>query len=416
MYEKLVLPNGVRVIYERVPNMRSAAVGVWVMNGSRHEPEKWSGISHFVEHMVFKGTEQRSAEHIAIAMDAIGGQFNAFTTKECTCFYLRTLDSHLQTGVEILADMFLNSKFDDKDVDLERGVVLEEIDMYEDSPEDTATEKLFESCFEGSALGRPILGHADTLEQIHGRELREFVSEYYRPEDTIVSLAGSFTLQDVDFISELFSRMSGSGRNEIVPAQYRPAVFVKPKEIEQNHVCIGFESIPLKSEHRYANALLGTILGGGMSSRLFQSVREQNGLCYSVYSFNTSHLDAGLFSIYAAMGKETERRAVELILQECRKLAEDGPDRAELSRCKEQAKTSMLLGLESTSARMNQIARAEMFFGYNPPIEKIIGIYDAITAEEIRDLAQKIFNFDKVSISAVGQVEDQEYYSKLIGR
>lgn len=416
MYEKIVLPNGVRVIYERMPNVRSAAVGVWVMNGSRYEPAEWSGISHFVEHMVFKGTDQRSAEHIAIAMDAIGGQFNAFTTKECTCFYLRTLDTHLQTGVEILADMFLNSRFDDKDVDLERGVVLEEIDMYEDSPEDTATEKLFEACFEGSSLGRPILGHADTLKDIHGKELREFVGEYYRPEDTIISLAGSFTLQDIDYISDLFSQMTGSGRNKDDKAVYKSAVFVREKDIEQNHICLGFEGIPLNSEKRYINALMGTILGGGMSSRLFQSVREQNGLCYSVYSFNTAHTDVGLFSIYTAMGKETEQKTVELILEECRKLADEGPDEAELSRSKEQAKTSMLLGLESTSARMNQIARAEMFFGFNPPIEKTIALYDAITREDIIELARQTFRFDKLSISAVGQVESEDYYAGLVGR
>ena len=416
MYEKIVLSNGVRVIYERMPNVRSAAVGIWVMNGSRYEPEKWSGISHFVEHMVFKGTEKRSAKHIAIAMDAIGGQVNAFTTKECTCFYLKTLDSHLQTGVEILSDMFLHAKFDDRDVDLERGVIEEEIDMYEDSPEDTATESLFEQCFRGSELGRPILGHAENLAQIHGRELHEFVDEFYRPEDTVVALAGSFTLEDVEFICSLFEEMRGSGRNQYQQATYRPAVFVKEKDIEQNHICIGFEGIPLCSEKRYVNALMGTILGGGMSSRLFQTVREQNGLGYSIYSFHTAHQDVGLFSIYTALGKDTEARAVELILQECRNLAEQGPDHSELSRCKEQAKTSMLLGLESTSARMNQIARGEMFYGYNPPVEEVIARYDAITEEDIAELAQQTFRFDRASIGAVGQVGESEYYADLLAQ
>ena len=414
MYEKIVLPNGVRVIYERMPNVRSAAVGIWVMNGSRHEPEKWSGISHFVEHMVFKGTEKRSAKHIAVAMDAIGGQVNAFTTKECTCFYLRTLDSHLQTGVEILADMFLNASFDDHDVDLERGVIEEEIDMYEDSPEDTATEKLFESCFRGSSLGRSILGQSETLEQIHGEQLREFVKEFYRPKDTVISLAGSFTLGDVEFICSLFEKMQGEGQNQAEPVVYQPAIYTKEKDIEQNHICIGFEGVPMCSEKRYVNALLGTGLGGGMSSRLFQSVREQNGLCYSIYSYHTAHTDAGLFSVYTALGQETEERAVELILQECRNLAEHGPDRAELSRCKEQAKTSVLLGLESTASRMNQIARGEMFFGYNPEVEEVISLYDAVTEQDVAELARQIFRFDTMSLSAVGRVGSEAHYAELL--
>ncbi|MDO5549067.1 MAG: pitrilysin family protein [Eubacteriales bacterium] len=414
MYEKIVLPNGVRVIYERMPNVRSAAVGIWVMNGSRYEPEEWNGISHFVEHMVFKGTEKRSAKHIAVAMDAIGGQVNAFTTKECTCFYLRTLDSHLQTGVEILADMFLNSRFDDRDVDLERSVIEEEIDMYEDSPEDTATEKLFEQCYRGSSLGRSILGHPETLKDIHGKQLHEFVDEFYRPQDTIVSLAGSFTLGDIEFICSLFEGMKGEGRNVATPVQYHPTVFTKEKDIEQNHICIGFEGVPLCSDERYVNALLGTILGGGMSSRLFQRVREQNGLCYSIYSFHTAHTDAGLFSVYTALGQETEQRAVELILQECRNLAECGPDRTELNRCKEQAKTSVLLGLESTASRMNQIARGEMFFGYNPEVEEVIARYDAVTKEDVAALARQIFQWDQMSISAVGRIESEKYYADLI--
>lgn len=414
MYEKIVLPNGVRVIYEKMPNVRSAAVGIWVMNGSRYEPEEWSGISHFVEHMVFKGTEKRSAKHIAVAMDAIGGQVNAFTTKECTCFYLRTLDSHLKTGVEILADMFLNSRFDDHDVDLERGVIEEEIDMYEDSPEDTATEKLFEQCYRGSSLGRSILGHSETLKDIHGKQLHDFVKAFYRPQDTVISLAGSFTLGDVEFICSLFEGMQGEGRNVAEPVQYQPAVFTKTKDIEQNHICIGFEGVSLCSEKRYVNALLGTILGGGMSSRLFQRVREQNGLCYSIYSFHTAHTDAGLFSVYTALGKDTEQRAIELILQECRNLAEGGPDRTELNRCKEQAKTSVLLGLESTASRMNQIARGEMFFGYNPEVEEVISLYDAVTEADVAALAQQIFRFDRMSISAVGRVENEKYYADLL--
>lgn len=414
MYDKIVLPNRVRVVTEPIAGVRSAAVGIWVLNGSRYEPDELSGISHFIEHMVFKGTDKRSAQHIAIAMDAIGGQVNAFTTKECTCFYLKTLDKHLQTGVEILADMFLNSRFADEDIELERGVVLEEIDMYEDSPEDVATDKIFESCFAGSSLGRPILGREETLMRMDGDALHAYIAEYYRPADTVVALAGSYTQDDVDFICGLFSGMKGEGSNVIEPAAYQPSIVVRPKEIEQNHICIGFQGISMCSEQRYVNALLGGILGGGMASRLFQTIREKNGLCYSIYSFNTSHEDTGVFSIYTALGKETEAKAIQLIREECLRLAEDGPDRAELSRCREQAKTNMLLGMESTSARMNQLGRGEMFFDRAPELEEVVAMYDAVTAEDIAQLARRIFDFDRASLCAVGQVGDASYYTDLL--
>ncbi len=416
MYDKIVLPNGVRVVTEPISGVRSAAVGIWVRNGSRYEPDELSGISHFIEHMVFKGTEKRSAQHIAIAMDAIGGQVNAFTTKECTCFYLKTLDRHLQTGVEILADMFMQSRFADEDIELERGVVLEEIDMYEDSPEDLATEKIFESCFAGSPLGRPILGREETLEKMDGDTLHRYMDKYYHPSDTVVALAGSYSQDDIDYICKLFSEMKGEGTNVFQPATYTPSVVIRPKEIEQNHICISFPSISMCSEQRYVNALLGNILGGGMASRLFQTIREKNGLCYSIYSFNTSHEDVGVFSIYTALGKETEEKAIRLICDECLRLAQDGPDRAELSRCREQAKTNMLLGMESTSARMNQLGRGEMFFDRAPELDEVMALYDAVTADDIAQLARRIFNFEQVSLCAVGQTGEEAYYRELLAR
>lgn len=414
MFDRIVLPNGVRIVTEPIPGMRSTAIGIWVMNGSRHEPDELSGISHFIEHMVFKGTEKRSAQHIAIAMDAIGGQVNAFTTKECTCFYLKTLDKHAKTGVEILADMFLHSQFSERDMELERGVVLEEIDMYEDSPEDVATEKIFEACYEGSSLGRPILGREETLLGMNSETLHNYMTEYYRPKDTVVAIAGSYTQDDIAFICDLFSAMKGEGKNVIEPAQYQPRVITRPKEIEQNHLCLAFPGVSIQAEERYTNALMGAILGGGMASRLFQTIREKNGLCYSIYSFNTSHEDTGIFGIYTALGKETEEKALQLIREECLRLAEDGPDRAELSRCREQAKTNMLLGMESTSGRMNQLGRSEMFFGKTLELEEVMALYDAVTAEDIAQLARRIFDFDQASICAVGQVNDAEYYMKLL--
>lgn len=416
MYEKKVLPNGVRVLSERIDHVRSCSVGIWVGNGSRYEPAEMGGISHFIEHMIFKGTEKRTAQHIAIAMDAIGGQFNAFTTKECTCYYLKTLDTHLITGMDILADMFLHSKFDDKDIELERGVVYEEIDMYEDTPEDVATEKLFESCFAGSALGRPILGTRETLAPMDSGTLHRYFSEYYRPQDTVIALSGSFSDEALAFICELFSAMPGGGKNAIGPAQYRPQVVVRPKDIEQCHLCIGFPGLSVQDEDCYALQMLSAILGDGMSSRLFQTVREQNGLCYSVYSYATSHLDTGMFSVYTALGKPMEARAVELIGQVLREFCEGGPTRDELNRCREQRKTSMLMGLESTSARMNHLGRNELYRGYVPQPEELVAGYDAVTEAQVLGLARRLLDFSQASICAVGQTDDEAYYAALLRR
>lgn len=416
MYIKKILPNGVRVLSERIDSVRSVSVGIWIGNGSRFEPVELGGVSHFIEHMIFKGTEKRTAQHIAIAMDAIGGQANAFTTKECTCYYLKTLDTHLVQGIEILADMFMHSKFDNQDIELERGVVLEEIDMYEDTPEDVATEKLFESCFEGSALGRPILGTEETLSSMDSEALHRFVREYYHPQDTVIALSGSFTDEALAYIYELFSEMSGEGYNVVTPAEYQKKVVVRAKDIEQCHLCIGFPGLSMYSEERYAMQMLNAILGDGMSSRLFQTVREKNGLCYTVYSFHESHQDTGMFNIYTALGKPMETRAVELIGEVVQKFCEEGPTRAELNRCREQRKTSMLMGLESTSARMNHLGRSELFRGTVPQPEELIAGYDAVTAEQVLDLARRMLDFSKASICAVGQTDSEDFYDRLLRR
>lgn len=414
MYVKRTLPNGVRLISERLDTVRTVSVGIWVGNGSRYEPAALSGISHFIEHMIFKGTEKRSARHIAIAIDALGGQANAFTDKECTCYYMKVLDARLQNAVSILADMFLHSRFAQEDIDLERGVILEEIDMYEDSPEDVAIDKLFEQCYADSALGRPILGTAETLAGIDSAAMHGYMKQYYRPEDTVIAVSGHFADEDLEYIAELFSQMEGTGRNRIAPAQYHPSLLLREKEIEQNHLCLSFPGVSLLSEDRYAMNLLSSIIGGGMSSRLFQSVREQNGLCYSIYSFTTPHLDTGLFSIYTGLGAETEQQALELIVRELRTFCENGPEPDELSRCREQVKTTLLMGLESTGNRMMTIGRSELLRGEVLPIERVLAAYDSVTAADVLSLARRVFDFAQVSLAAVGQPGKEETYRALL--
>lgn len=415
MYQKITLRNGVRVVAERIDHVRSAAIGVWIGNGSRFESAEQNGISHFIEHMIFKGTEKRTARHIASMMDAMGGQSNAFTTKDCTCYYMKVLDTHLHTAAELLADMFLCSSFADEDIELERGVVLEEIDMYEDTPEDVATEKLFEACYEGTALGRPILGTEETLARMDSKTLHDYVRKNYHPEDTVVALSGSFSDADLDYICELFGEMQGSGRNQIEPAHYQPRVVIRSKEIEQNHLCLGFPGLPLLDDKRYAYQLMNAIIGGGMSSRLFQTVRERNGMCYSIYSFPSSHVDTGMFSIYVGLGQEDEAKAAKLICDVLRDFCAEGPTREELSRCREQLKSNLLMGLESTNARMHHLGRYELFTDHVVSSDELVAAYDAVTADQVRALANEVFCFDQASICAVGNTGDEAYYRSLIG-
>ncbi|HJF53206.1 MAG TPA: insulinase family protein [Butyricicoccus pullicaecorum] len=415
MYQKITLRNGVRVVAERIDHVRSAAIGVWIGNGSRFESAEQNGISHFIEHMIFKGTEKRTARHIASMMDAMGGQSNAFTTKDCTCYYMKVLDTHLHTAAELLADMFLCSSFADEDIELERGVVLEEIDMYEDTPEDVATEKLFEACYEGTALGRPILGTEETLARMDSKALHDYVRKNYHPEDTVIALSGSFSDADLDYICELFGEMQGSGRNQIEPAHYQPRVVIRSKEIEQNHLCLGFPGLPLLDDKRYAYQLMNAIIGGGMSSRLFQTVRERNGMCYSIYSFPSSHVDTGMFSIYVGLGQEDEAKAAKLICNVLRDFCAEGPTREELSRCREQLKSNLLMGLESTNARMHHLGRYELFTDHVVSSDELVAAYDAVTADQVRALANEVFRFDQASICAVGNTGDEAYYRSLIG-
>lgn len=415
MYQKITLRNGVRVVAERIDHVRSAAIGVWIGNGSRFESAEQNGISHFIEHMIFKGTEKRTARHIASMMDAMGGQSNAFTTKDCTCYYMKVLDTHLHTAAELLADMFLCSSFADEDIELERGVVLEEIDMYEDTPEDVATEKLFEACYEGTALGRPILGTEETLARMDSKALHDYVRKNYHPEDTVIALSGSFSDADLNYICELFGEMQGSGRNQIEPAHYQPRVVIRSKEIEQNHLCLGFPGLPLLDDKRYAYQLMNAIIGGGMSSRLFQTVRERNGMCYSIYSFPSSHVDTGMFSIYVGLGQEDEAKAAKLICNVLRDFCAEGPTREELSRCREQLKSNLLMGLESTNARMHHLGRYELFTDHVVSSDELVAAYDAVTADQVRALANEVFRFDQASICAVGNTGDEAYYRSLIG-
>ncbi len=408
------LPNGVRLVTEHINTVRSAALGIWVGGGSREEGDAESGAAHFIEHMLFKGTAHRSAQDIARETDAIGGQMNAFTTKECTCFYGRVLDDHLDQALDILFDMVYHSSFTQEAVETERGVIFEEIDMYEDTPDDLCAEKLAAQVFQGNPLARPILGAKDTLATMTGESLRDYHRRHYQGHNTVVALAGSFSPQILDDLRRRFAVLPAGAPRPLTPVVYTPGFVATAKPIEQNHLTLAFPGLDYNSPRRFALQLLSSILGGGVSSRLFQTVREQQGLCYSVYSYGAGHADTGLFCIYTALNRETETKALATIRQVVDQLRQEGPTDEELSRAREQSKANVMMGLESTQSRMSHAGRSLLFSGEILTPEQIIAAYDAVTRADVIALAQDLFRWDQASLSAVGQVRTAEEYRSLV--
>lgn len=414
MVEQITLQNGVRILTEPMDGMRSASLGIWVGTGSRHENANENGAAHFIEHMVFKGTDTRTAIDIAQEMDAIGGQVNAFTTKESTCFYVRALDTHLAQAADILCDMFFHSAFRQEDVETERGVILEEIGMYADNPEDLCSERLAAAVYKGSSLARPILGKPSSLKTMTGEFLRAWRDMHYRPEQVVVSLAGSFSPSVVEDLKTRFAAMRPVPQRKSKAAVFQSAFTLKKKAIEQNHLTLAFPGFPYGHERRFALQLLSFILGGGMSSRLWQEVREKRGLCYSIYSYGAGHEDTGLFGIYTALGRETEAQALGAIRSVVTGLVQDGVTEDELSRAREQSKASVLMGLESTQSHMSHMGRSALLTGTILTPDEIISAYDSVSREDVLTLARTIFDSRKMALSAVGRVENEEYYRSLL--
>ena len=410
MYEKITLPNGARIVFERMEGVRSVSLGIWVGAGSRFERAEEGGSAHFIEHMLFKGTETRTAAQLAEEADALGGQLNAYTTRDNTCFYTRVLDTHLPRAAEVLADMFFRSRFDEADVENEKGVIGEEIDMYEDTPEDVAAENLLAGCFPG-ALGRPVLGTEETLAGLSGRSLRAFMERTYTAPRIAVALAGSFTDADVDAVARIFAQMPPAERTEPERSAYAPCLTLREKAVEQNQLVLGFPGLETASEERFAMQLFSNILGGSSSSRLFQTVREKHGLCYSIYSFTAGYEDTGLFAVALAANRQSERRALGLTIDELRRIRDDGVTAAELERAREQVTASILMSLESSASRMNRLGYGELFLpgGALTP-DELIERYEAVTLADVRSLAQRTLDFRRASLSAVGRVADGEEY------
>ena len=399
------LQNGTRVVIETIPFVRSVSFGIWVKTGSRNESVSTNGISHFIEHMMFKGTKNRTAKQIADEMDAIGGQLNAFTSKECTCFYSRTLDTHFDTALDCLQDMFFNSNFDEADIDRERGVILEEISMMEDTPEELVVELLHSNSYMEHPLGLPTIGTEKSISGFKRRDMLDFLSSNYTADKIVVAVAGNI---DDKTALEKISAVFGSLNSRAALQGPKPAVYTKgfgfkEKDIEQVHLCLGFPGLASNSDGIYALACLNSIFGGGMSSRLFQKIREELGLVYVVCSYTQSYAETGLFSVYAALRPENLNEVMELILGEVGGMFTSKISGEELYRAKEQLKSNFLLSLESSSSRMSSLGRSLLLLDRIITPDELVAKIDGINLDMFYDVTEMIFKRSEMSVSLVGK-------------
>ncbi len=410
MFKKVQLSNGLRLVYEKIPYVRSVSVGIWVGTGSRNETSENNGISHFIEHMLFKGTSKRSAKDIAECIDAIGGQINAFTGKECTCYYTKTLDTHLDIAVDVLSDMFFNSSFDSDDINVEKRVVIEEIGMYEDTPEELVHDIFSEMVWDGNPLGYPILGTEMCINKFDKDMILKYMNEFYTPYNTVISVAGNFDeIKLIELVNKYFQdwKFGKTFSNKFSSAQYKVNKIVREKDTEQVHLCMGFEGIEHGNEKLYSLLSLNNILGGGMSSRLFQNIREKRGLVYSIYSYPSTYQGSGLFVIYAGMNPEHLQTVIDLTKTELDLIIKDGITKDELAKTKEQLKGNYILGLESTSSRMNSIGKSELMLGKINTPEEILQKIDRVNMDSVDEMIKRVFDFEKMSISAVGSINNK---------
>jgi predicted Zn-dependent peptidase len=405
-----VLPNGLRLLTERMPHVRSVSIGVWLARGSRHEPEEQSGIAHFVEHMLFKGTAQRTAEDIAQAIDSIGGQMDAFTAKEYASYYIKVLDEHLPLAIDVLADIVRRPAFSLEDINREKKVVLEEIKMVEDTPDDLVHELFTENFWHNHPLGRPILGTPETVEGLTGDKLRAYFSDAYAAENMILAAVGNIEHSAVRALVDRYFGDVPRRSTPIVdqPPHVVPRIVIRNKELEQSHVCLGTNGYRQDHEDRYASYVLNTVLGGSMSSRLFQNVREKRGLAYAVFSGLSAYRDAGSVTVYAGCANSAVGELVDVVVAELRRLKEEPPPESELRRAKDHLKGSLMLNLESTSSRMSHLARQEIYFDRQFGLDETLQGVERVTQTDVQRVAQDLFADGALAATVLGAVNGLE--------
>ncbi len=405
--QREVLPNGLIVLTEEMSHIRSVSIGIWIKTGSRHEDPELNGISHFVEHMVFKGTRSRSAEDIARQVDSIGGNLDAFTAKECVCFDIKVLDEHLPIAMDVLSDLVLNPVFDMRDITRERGVILEEIKMDEDNPDYLVHEIFTQNFWKDHPLGKPILGTKDTVRRFEQDLLLNYWRRFFIPNNMIISAAGHLDhARIVALVREKFSGLT-AGKNGFhqAPPKVSPRIIMRNKKaLEQVQICVGVPSHPVGHERRYAGYILSTVLGGGMSSRLFQNIRERQGLAYAIYSELNPFRDTGCLSIYAGTSRESATKVVQSIVQEFRNLKAQHIPEEELRRAKDQLKGSLMLSLESSTARMSNLARQEMYFDRFIGLDEIVNSIEKVTSQDLIQLANDFFKPECTAVTVLGNL------------
>ena len=417
MIVREVLSNGLRLLTESMPHVRSISVGVWLTRGSRHEPAQWSGIAHFVEHMLFKGTATRSAEEIAQEIDSIGGQLDAFTAKEYASYYIKVLDEHLPLALDILSDIVLHPALARDDIEREKKVILEEIKMVEDTPDDLVHELFTQSLWEGHALGRPILGTPETVEALTQEALRDYFGRVYTADNFVISAVGNLEHARVrELVERAFGDMAPAGDKAVEESPVvAPKFMVRSKDLEQSHICLGTSSYSQSHEDRYVSYVLNTLLGGSMSSRLFQNVREKRGLAYAVFSGLSAYRDAGALTIYAGCANEAIAEVIDLTVEELRQLKAAAAPEAELRRAKDHLKGSLMLSLENTASRMSHLARQEIYFDRQFGLDETLEGVERVTAEDLQRVAASLFCNGALAGTVLGPLNGWTYPSERLG-
>ena len=417
---KTVLPNGLLVLTESMPHVRSVSMGAWIGSGSRDETAEINGVSHFVEHMVFKGTTSRSAQQIAREVDTIGGNLDAFTGKETVCFNIKVLDENVPPALDVLADLVLHPTFTPEELAREQGVILEEIKMDEDNPDYLVNEIFTQNFWKSDALGRPILGTKKTVSSFNQQIVFDFYASQFTPRNMVFSAAGN--LEHDAFVAQVeqqFRSLSASG--DVVPVKETAPVATphitlkRKKSLEQVQVCLGVEAPPVNDKDRYAVYMLNTMLGGGMSSRLFQTIREDRGLAYSIYSEMNPFRDTGSLCVYAGTSVDKTQEVLELTLRELRRLKEETVSVAELKRAKDQLKSNIVIGLESSGSRMANLARQQMYFGRFFDVDEITAEIEAVTPDDVQALARRMFRPEALALTLLGNLGSMKIEREELG-
>ncbi|MFQ5455665.1 MAG: M16 family metallopeptidase [Nitrospirota bacterium] len=414
MYKKEILDNGITVVTESIPHVRSVSLGIWVNVGSRDEREGEDGISHFVEHMLFKGTTSRSAKDIASEIDSIGGELNAFTSREITTYYVKVLDEYLPKAIDILSDIFYNSAFDPEEIEKEKQVVIEEIKTVEDSPEDYVHDLHAQNILKGNPLGKPILGNLKVIKSLTREKIIDFIERNYYPQNIVISVAGNLKFDSlIDSLSELFGKRSEKDYKNIaikedISSEIKGDIVLKKRKLEQTHICCGTKGLPIAHKDRYGIYILNSLLGGSVSSRLFQEVREKRGLAYSIYSYLSSYRDIGIFNIYAATGLSTGIEVINLIKKEFNNLRENGINQKELQTAINYLKGHLMLSMESTGSRMSRLAKDEIYQRRFFSLDEIMNDVEIVSMNQIEGLINELLKDDFFTLTTLGAISKEE--------